>query len=155
MEGKVFTGETSPDELNNSWWEPRSFIKALKPRDRDIDAFDPGAKYHIPGNTPYTRYYLAKILQYQFHESLCNQMGFDGPLHECSIYDNEIAGEKLRAMLALGQSKEWQSALEAMTGTRELSGKAMLKTIIDRLWIGLKHKMQNERADGRNHETLN
>ena len=75
------------------------------PRDRDVDAFDPGAKYHIPGNTPYTRYYLAKILQYQFHESLCNQMGFEGPLHECSIYDNELAGEKLRAMLALGQSQ--------------------------------------------------
>ena len=124
---KVFTGETSPEELNNSWWELREFYQGIgAPRDRDSDAFDPGAKYHIPGNTPYTRYYLAKILQYQFHESLCNQMGFEGPLHECSIYDNELAGEKLRAMLALGQSEEWQSALEALTGTRELSGKSML-----------------------------
>ena len=124
---KVFTGETSPEELNNSWWELREFYQGIgAPRDRDADAFDPGAKYHIPGNTPYTRYYLAKILQYQFHESLCNQMGFEGPLHECSIYDNELAGEKLRAMLALGQSQEWQTALEALTGTRELSGKSML-----------------------------
>ena len=124
---KVFTGETSPEELNNSWWELREFYQGIgAPRDRDYDAFDPGAKYHIPGNTPYTRYYLAKILQYQFHESLCNQMGFEGPLHECSIYDNELAGEKLRAMLALGQSQEWQTALEALTGTRELSGKSML-----------------------------
>jgi len=124
---KVFTGETSPEELNNSWWELRKFYQGIEaPRDRDSDAFDPGAKYHIPGNTPYTRYYLAKILQYQFHESLCNQMGFEGPLHECSIYDNELAGEKLRAMLALGQSQEWQTALEALTGTRELSGKSML-----------------------------
>ncbi len=124
---KVFTGETSPDELNNSWWALREFYQGIgAPRDRDADAFDPGAKYHIPGNTPYTRYYLAKILQYQFHESLCNQIGFDGPLHECSIYDNELAGEKLRAMLALGQSKDWQTALEALTGTRELSGKSML-----------------------------
>jgi peptidyl-dipeptidase A len=124
---KVFTGETSPEELNNSWWELREFYQGIGvPRDRDADAFDPGAKYHIPGNTPYTRYYLAKILQYQFHESLCNQMGFEGPLHECSIYDNELAGEKLRAMLAMGQSQEWQTALEALTGTRELSGKSML-----------------------------
>ena len=99
---KVFTGETSQEELNNSWWELREFYQGIgAPRDRDLDAFDPGAKYHIPGNTPYTRYYLAKILQYQFHESLCNQMGFEGPLHECSIYDNELAGKKLRAMLAI------------------------------------------------------
>ena len=124
---KVFTGETNPEELNNSWWELREFYQGIgAPADRGADAFDPGAKYHIPGNTPYTRYYLAKILQYQFHESLCTQMGFEGPLHECSIYDNELAGAKLRAMLALGQSQDWQTALEALTGTRELSGKSML-----------------------------
>ena len=123
----VFNGEIKEEELNSSWWKLRKQYQGISTNEqRSEEYFDPGAKYHIPGNTPYTRYYLAKILQYQFHESLCNQMGFDGPLHECSIYDNEIAGEKLRAMLALGQSKEWQSALEAMTGTRELSGKAML-----------------------------
>ena len=123
----VFSGETSEAELNNSWWQLREYYQGIgAPRDRDADAFDPGAKYHIPGNTPYTRYYLAKILQYQFHESLCNQMGFEGPLHECSIYDNELAGEKLRAMLALGQSQEWQVALEALTGSKSLSGKSML-----------------------------
>jgi peptidyl-dipeptidase A len=123
----VFSGETSEAELNNSWWQLREYYQGIgAPRDRDADAFDPGAKYHIPGNTPYTRYYLAKILQYQFHESLCNQIGFEGPLHECSIYDNELAGERLRAMLALGQSQEWQVALEALTGTRTLSGKSML-----------------------------
>ena len=65
-------------------------------------------------------------MQYQFHESLCNSIGFDGPLHECSIYGNELAGEKLRAMLRLGQSKPWQEALEAMIDDKELSGKAML-----------------------------
>jgi len=123
----VFSGETAESELNNSWWELREYYQGIGvPRERGEDAFDPGAKYHIPGNTPYTRYYLAQILQYQFHESLCNQMGFEGPLHECSIYDNELAGEKLRAMLSLGQSQEWQVALEALTGTRTLSGKSML-----------------------------
>jgi len=123
----VFSGKTSEAELNNSWWELREYYQGIEaPRERDADAFDPGAKYHIPGNTPYTRYYLAKILQYQFHESLCNQIGFEGPLHECSIYNNELAGEQLRAMLSLGQSQEWQVALEALTGTRTLSGKSML-----------------------------
>ena len=123
----VFSGETSESQLNDSWWELREYYQGIgAPRERGADAFDPGAKYHIPGNTPYTRYYLAQILQYQFHESLCNQMGFEGPLHECSIYDNELAGKKLRAMLSLGQSQEWQVALEALTGTRSLSGKSML-----------------------------
>ena len=123
----VFSGETSESELNDSWWELREYYQGIGvPRERGADAFDPGAKYHIPGNTPYTRYYLAQILQYQFHESLCNQMGFEGPLHECSIYDNELAGKKLRAMLSLGQSQEWQVALEALTGKRTLSGKSML-----------------------------
>ena len=123
----VFSGETSESELNDSWWELREYYQGIGvPRERGADAFDPGAKYHIPGNTPYTRYYLAQILQYQFHESLCNQIGFEGPLHECSIYDNELAGKKLRAMLSLGQSQEWQVALEALTGTRTLSGKSML-----------------------------
>ncbi len=123
----VFSGETSESQLNDSWWELREYYQGIGvPRERGADAFDPGAKYHIPGNTPYTRYYLAQILQYQFHESLCNQMGFEGPLHECSIYDNELAGKKLRAMLSLGQSQQWQVALEALTGTRSLSGKSML-----------------------------
>jgi peptidyl-dipeptidase A len=123
----VFSGETSESQLNDSWWELREYYQGIGvPRERGADAFDPGAKYHIPGNTPYTRYYLAQILQYQFHDSLCNQLGFEGPLHECSIYDNELAGKKLRAMLSLGQSQEWQVALEALTGTRSLSGKSML-----------------------------
>ena len=123
----VFNGELTESELNDYWWELREKYQGVKaPNTRPADAFDPGAKYHIPGNTPYTRYYLARILQYQFHEALCESIGFDGPLHECSIYGNELAGEKLRAMLSLGQSKPWQDALESMIGTRELNGKSML-----------------------------
>jgi peptidyl-dipeptidase A len=123
----VFNGDLSEDEMNDYWWELREKYQGVKaPNDRPADAFDPGAKYHIPGNTPYTRYYLARVLQYQFHESLCEDIGFEGPLHECSIYDSEIAGEKLRAMLSLGQSVPWQDALESIIGTRELSGTAML-----------------------------
>ena len=123
----VFNGELSDDELNDYWWELREKYQGVKsPNERPADAFDPGAKYHVPGNTPYTRYYLARILQYQFHESLCKTMEFDGPLHECSIYGNELAGEKLRTMLAYGQSEPWQDALESMIGSREMSGTSML-----------------------------
>ena len=123
----VFNGELADDELNDYWWELREKYQGVRsPNERPLDAFDPGAKYHVPGNTPYTRYYLARILQYQFHESLCKTMGFDGPLHECSIYGNELAGEKLRTMLAFGQSEPWQDALESMIGTREMSGTSML-----------------------------
>ena len=123
----VFNGDIKEDELNSSWWELRKEYQGISTsEERSEEYFDPGAKYHIPGNTPYTRYYLARVLQYQFHESLCNDIGFEGPLHECSIYDSDIAGEKLRAMLSLGQSQPWQDALESIIGTRELSGTAML-----------------------------
>ena len=123
----VFTGEITEDNLNSSWWELREKYQGItSPMQRGEEYFDPGAKYHIPGNTPYTRYYLAKIMQYQFHESLCNDMGFEGALHECSIYNNPEAGIKIRNMLALGQSKPWQDAFEALTGDRALSGRSIL-----------------------------
>ena len=123
----VFNGETSQDELNKSWWDLREFYQGIKPpSERSEQYFDPGAKYHIPGNTPYTRYYLARIMQYQFHESLCNGMGFDGPLHECSIYGNEYAGEKIISTMAMGQSVPWQDAFENLTGTRKLSGSSIV-----------------------------
>ena len=123
----VFTGEITKDNLNSSWWKLREKYQGIaSPMDRGEEYFDPGAKYHIPGNTPYTRYYLAKIMQYQFHEALCNEMGFKGPLHECSIYNNPEAGVKIRDMLAMGQSKPWQDAFEALTGERALSGTSIL-----------------------------
>ncbi len=125
--GGVFEGITSHQELNSSWWDLRREYQGItSPAERPLDAFDPGAKYHIPGNTPYTRYYLARIMQYQFHEALCKKIGFQGPLHECSIYNSKIAGESLRDMLSLGQSVPWQDAFEKITGTRSLSGTSML-----------------------------
>ena len=95
--------------------------------ERPDDAFDPGAKYHIPGNTPYTRYFLARILQFQFYKAACDQAGWKGPLHRCSFYGNKEVGEKLNAMLEMGASKPWPDALEAFTGSREMSGKAMME----------------------------
>ncbi len=123
----VFDGEIDESNLNSSWWELREYYQGISTNDkRSEEYFDPGAKYHIPGNTPYTRYYLARIMQYQFHEALCKEMGFDGPLHECSIYDNKVAGEKIISTMALGESQPWQDTFENLTGSRKLSGKSIL-----------------------------
>ena len=123
----VFNGEIDETNLNSSWWKLREYYQGINTStERSEDYFDPGAKYHIPGNTPYTRYYLARIMQYQFHEALCNEIEFDGLLHECSIYGSEKAGEKIIATMAVGESLPWQDAFENLTGSRKLSGKSIL-----------------------------
>ena len=123
----VFNGEIDEKNLNSSWWNLREEYQGISTSyPRSEDYFDPGAKYHIPGNTPYTRYYLASIMQYQFHESLCNLINYDGYLHECSIYGNKQAGDKIISTMAMGQSLPWQEAFENLTGSRQLSGKSIL-----------------------------
>ena len=123
----VFNSEIKEEELNSSWWKLRKQYQGISTNEqRSEEYFDPGAKYHIPGNTPYTRYYLARIMQYQFHEALCNEAKFDGPLHECSIYGNKDAGEKIISTMAMGQSAPWQDAFENLTGSRQLSGNSIL-----------------------------
>ena len=124
---RVFSGEISPDQYNRGWWELRERYQGVAPPMARTEAqFDPGAKYHVPANVPYTRYFLAHILQFQFHRSLCEAAGFEGPLHRCSIYGNQEAGERLRAMMELGQSRPWPEALEALTGSPEMDATAIL-----------------------------
>ncbi len=123
----VFDGSITPDDYNDAWVGLKQEYQGITPPvDRPADAFDPGAKYHIPGNTPYMRYFLARILQFQFYKAACEQAGWEGPLHRCSFYGNEQVGEKLNAMLEMGGSKPWPDALEAFTGSREMSGKALI-----------------------------
>ena len=123
----VFNGEIDETNLNSSWWRLREYYQGISTStERSEEYFDPGAKYHIPGNTPYTRYYLARIMQYQFHEALCNEIEFDGLLHECSIYGSKKAGDKIISTMALGESLPWQDAFENLTSTRQLSGKSIL-----------------------------
>jgi len=125
---KVFSGELTPANYNEGWWDLREEYQGVKPpAPRPADAFDPGAKYHIPGNTPYMRYFLAHILQFQFHKAACDAVGFEGPLHRCSVYGNQEVGEKFNAMLEMGASKPWPDALEAFTGSREMDGSAILE----------------------------
>lgn len=124
---KVFSGEIGPDQYNAAWWKLREEYQGIQaPIERSEADFDPGAKYHIPGNTPYTRYFLSFIMQFQFHKALCEKAGHQGPLHECSIYGNETAGKALGDMLALGQSKPWPDAMEALTGQRKMDASAII-----------------------------
>ena len=125
---RVFDGTYTPDTYNDGWWELRTEYQGVRPpAERPADAFDPGAKFHIPGNVPYMRYFLAHILQFQFHKAACDQAGFEGPLHRCSVYGDTEVGERFNAMMELGSSKPWPDALEAFTGTRQMDGTAMLE----------------------------
>ncbi|NOT63083.1 MAG: M2 family metallopeptidase, partial [Acidobacteria bacterium] len=124
---KVFSGETGAGDYNKLWWELREKYQNLSaPAARSEQDFDAGAKYHVAGNTPYARYFLAHILQFQFHRALCKTAGYSGPLNRCSIYGNKAAGEKLKAMLAMGQSKPWPEALKAVTGEDKMDATAII-----------------------------
>jgi peptidyl-dipeptidase A len=123
----VFSGKVKPSEYNKHWWALRLKYQGIAPvSPRGEEFFDPGAKYHIPANVPYMRYFLARILQFQFHRAMCKAAGHTGPLHTCSIYGNKVAGAKLKAMLEMGASKPWPDALETLTGQRQMDATAML-----------------------------
>ncbi|RFB01688.1 M2 family metallopeptidase [Parvularcula marina] len=125
---QVFSGELTPETYNDGWWALREQYQGIRPpNERPADAFDPGAKYHIPGNTPYMRYFLARVLQYQFYKAACDQIGWEGPLHRCSFYGAEEVGEKFNAMLEKGNSQPWQDSLELFTGTREMDASALVE----------------------------
>ena len=124
----LFDGSIPAGELNKGWNDLRlEYQGIVPPVERDETKFDAGAKYHVPGNVPYTRYFLARILQFQFFKAACDQAGWDGPLHRCSFYGNEEVGKNLNAMLEMGASKPWPDALEAFTGERQMSGEAMVE----------------------------
>ena len=123
----VFSGSTKPAGYQAAWDSlRRDYQGVVPPVARPADGFDPGAKYHIPGNTPYARYFLARILQFQFFKAACDQAGWKGPLHRCSFYGDKAVGARLEKMLAMGASRPWPEALAAFTGRREMDGKAMI-----------------------------
>lgn len=125
---QVFSGEITPENYNASWWELRQQYQGVNPPVERTEAdFDPGAKYHIPANVPYMRYFLARILQFQFHKAACDLSGWEGALHRCSIYGNEEVGRRLEELLSLGNSKPWPQALEAFTGTDQMDGSALVE----------------------------
>jgi peptidyl-dipeptidase A len=143
---KVFDGTVKPEQYNQAWW---NFVKeyqgVIPPAQRPPESFDPGAKYHVPSFVPYSRYFLAHILQFQFHRSLCQTAGYTGPLHECSIYGSKKAGEKLWKMMELGLSEPWPVALEAVTGQKQMDATA-LREYFSPLEKWLREKNQGQKC---------
>jgi peptidyl-dipeptidase A len=124
---KVFSGEITPADYDKAWWDLRLKYQGVAPPVARSEAdFDPGAKYHVPANVPYTRYFLARILQFQFYRALCQASGYTGPLNRCTFYGSKEAGAKFNKMLEMGQSKPWPDALEALTGQRQMDATALL-----------------------------
>jgi peptidyl-dipeptidase A len=123
---QVFEGKVTPADYNRAWWALKlKYQNVAPPTPRGEEFFDPGAKYHVPGNTPYSRYFLAAVLQFQFHRALSKTAGCTGPLHRCSIYESTAAGEKIRTLLEMGASRPWPDALEAIAGQRQMDASAM------------------------------
>ena len=142
---KVFSGEVAPQDYNKAWWELRTKYQGIEaPIKRDENDFDPGAKYHVPASTPYTRYFLAHILQFQFHRELCKLAGDTGPIHRCSIYNSKEAGKALNDMLEMGSSRPWQEALEKLTGSKEMDATAILDYFAPlQKWLDEQNKGRN------------
>ncbi len=125
---QVFDGTLTPETYNQGWWDLRREYQGVRPPvERTSTHFDPGGKYHIPNNVSYTRYFLAGILQFQFHQAACEIAGWEGPLHRCSIYGNREVGDRFNAMLEMGASRPWPEALEAFTGSRDIDGSAVVE----------------------------
>ena len=137
-------GKIPREKYNQAWWEMRRKYQGVsEPVARTEDDFDPGAKYHVPASTPYMRYFLARIYQFQFHRALCKAAGYTGPLEKCSIYGNKAAGDKLKAMLSLGASKPWPEAMQAISGESRADASAMLEYFAPlKTWLETQNKGQ-------------
>ena len=139
---EVFSGQATPETYNSEWWKLRLKYQGLTPpAERPADAFDAGAKYHVPANVPYTRYFLAHIYQFQFHRAACRQIGWKGPLHRCSVYGEKEMGQKFNAMLEMGASKPWPEAMAAFTGEKTADASAVtayFKPLND--WLTVQNK---------------
>jgi peptidyl-dipeptidase A len=137
---KVFSGEIPRERYNEGWWALRTQYQGIRPpATRPAAGFDAGAKYHVPNNVPYTRYFLARILQFQFYKAACDQIGWKGPLHRCSFYNSKEVGKRFNAMMEMGAEKPWPDALEAFTGTRQMDGSALV-AYFDPLMVYLKEQ---------------
>jgi peptidyl-dipeptidase A len=142
---KVFSGEIAPADYNKSWWALRLKYQGIAPPVARSEAdFDPGAKYHVAANVPYTRYFLAHILEFQFYRALCRESGYKGPLNRCTFYGSKEAGAKFNKMLAMGQSKPWPDALEVLTGERQTDAGALLEYFAPlKQWLDEQNKGKN------------
>jgi peptidyl-dipeptidase A len=139
---KVYAGETKPQDYDKVWWELREKYQGVKrPAPMLANGFDAGAKYHVPADVPYSRYFIAHILQFQLHRALCREAGYTGPLNRCSIYENKAAGKKLQAMLEMGASRPWNEALRVATGEDKLDASAIIDYFAPlKVWLDAQNK---------------
>ncbi|MBA6231938.1 MULTISPECIES: M2 family metallopeptidase [unclassified Colwellia] len=143
---KVYSGEITPENYNTAWWELREKYQGVAaPIAREANAFDPGAKYHVPGGVPYSRYFLAHIQQFEFHKALCEVSGNTDPIHRCSIYNSKEAGKALNTVLEMGSSQPWQEAYKVLTGSEQMDATAVLD-YFDPLHVWLKEKNKGKQC---------
>ncbi|XP_065156187.1 angiotensin-converting enzyme-like [Atheta coriaria] len=128
----IFKGEINKDQYNCEWWRIREEYTGIKPPVlRSEMDFDPGAKYHVPANIPYLRYFVSTILQFQIYRSLCQAAGqydpadLSRPLHKCDIYRSRDAGRILSNLMEKGSSLPWADTLYQATGETRISGAAL------------------------------
>ncbi|MFZ6816471.1 M2 family metallopeptidase [Undibacterium sp. Rencai35W] len=139
---KVYSGKVAPKDYDKVWWELREKYQGIKrPAPMEENGFDAGAKYHVPADTPYARYFIAHILQFQFHRGLCKEAGYVGPLNRCSIFEDKKAGAKYQAMLAMGASRQWNEALKAVSGEDKMDASAILDYFAPlKVWLDAQNK---------------
>jgi peptidyl-dipeptidase A len=125
---QVYGGQVKPADYDKAWWAlTQEYQGVARPAPIADGGFDAGAKFHVASDTPYARYFLAHVLQFQFHRALCKEAGDTGPLYRCSIYGNQKAGARFQQMLEMGTSKPWPEALKAVTGSEKMDATAMLE----------------------------
>ncbi|MFK3736778.1 M2 family metallopeptidase [Massilia sp. TN1-12] len=139
---QVYGGQVKPADYDKAWWALKEQYQGVsRPAPLAADGFDAGAKFHVASDTPYARYFLAHVLQFQFHRALCREAGDTGPLNRCSIYANKKAGAKFQQMLEMGTSKPWPEALKAVTGEERLDATAMLEYFAPlKAWLDTQNK---------------
>lgn len=139
---QVYGGQVKPADYDKAWWALKEQYQGVsRPAPLAADGFDAGAKFHVASDTPYARYFLAHVLQFQFHRALCREAGDTGPLNRCSIYANKKAGAKFQQMLEMGTSKPWPEALKAVTGEERLDATAMLEYFAPlKAWLDAQNK---------------
>ncbi|MDT8999242.1 M2 family metallopeptidase [Paucibacter sp. APW11] len=140
---QVYAGKVAPNDYDRVWWQLREQVQGVRrPLPAEAGGFDAGAKYHVASDTSYARYFLAHILQFQFHRALCREAGQTGPLHRCSIYGSKAAGAKFQAMLSLGASKPWSDALQQLSGERRLDASALTEYFAPlQAWLAAQNKL--------------
>ena len=120
----VFDGSITPANYNQAWVDLKQQYQGIappvpRPRDR-ISIRAPSSTFPATRPTRATSSRGCCSSNSTRRRATCP--GWKGPLHRCSFYGNKEVGTRLNAMLAMGASKPWPDALEAFTGTREISG---------------------------------